>query len=286
MASVDGVAKDSTVCSPKRQREALRHFLRSRRARLSPDDVGLLATGRRHTPGLRREEVAVIAGVSASWYTWLEQGRDIKVSDGVLNAISQALRLDDTERAHLYRLAGVNPPQSVPATAGQTETSRLQLIVDGWLPAPAFVVDRYWNTLAANQAARSALGVGAGDQNYLAAFFTEPTARARYLDWDKLATRLVGQFRVQAARFPEDPRFDRIARQLCGTDHAFADLWARHETCDTAMTSVRVRPPGEESMRFEHLILALLENADLRLMLYMPRGAHISAEAGLRLVAS
>ncbi|MEV5144744.1 helix-turn-helix transcriptional regulator [Streptomyces sp. NPDC052727] len=246
----------------------------------------MLATGRRHTPGLRREEVAVLAGVSASWYTWLEQGRDIKVSDGVLDAISQALRLDDIERAHLYRLAGVNPPQSVPATAGHTETSRLQLIVDGWLPAPAFVVDRYWNTLAVNQSAQSLLGVEAGGRNYLAAFFAEPSVRTRYPDWDKLATRLVGQFRVQAARFPEDPRFDRMARKLCATDPAFAALWARHETCDTATTSVRVRPPGQESVRYEHLILSLLENADLRLMLYMPQGRHVSAETGLRLVAS
>nr|WP_030742045.1 helix-turn-helix transcriptional regulator [Streptomyces sp. NRRL S-31] len=272
--------------SPRRQREALRHFLRSRRARLSPDDVGLLATGRRHTPGLRREEVAVLAGVSASWYTWLEQGRDIKVSDGVLDAISQALRLDDIERAHLYRLAGVNPPQSAPATVGYAETSRLQLIVDGWLPAPAFVIDRYWNTLAVNQSAQSLLGVETGGRNYLAAFFAEPSARTRYPDWDELAPRLVGQFRVQAARFPEDPWFDRMARKLCAADPDFAALWARHETCDTATTSVRVRPPGQESVRYEHLILALLGNADLRLMLYLPQGRRISADTDFRLVAS
>jgi transcriptional regulator with XRE-family HTH domain len=245
----------------------------------------LLATGRRHTPGLRREEVAVLAGVSASWYTWLEQGRDIKVSDGVLDAVCHALRLDDTERAHLYRLAGANPPQSAAEAEGRAEVSRLGLIVNGWLPAPAFIVDRYWNVLAVNESAQSLMGVESGGQNYLAAFFTDPSIRNRYPDWDEMATRLVGQFRVQAARFPQDPRFDRMARRLCVTDQAFAALWARHETCDTAMTSVRLQPPGQESVVFEHLILALLESSDLRLMLYVPQGAH-SVESGLRLVAS
>jgi transcriptional regulator with XRE-family HTH domain len=244
----------------------------------------MLATGRRHTPGLRREEVAVLAGVSASWYTWLEQGRDIKVSDGVLDAVCNALRLDDTERAHLYRLAGANPPQSETEAASHAEVSRLRLIVNGWLPAPAFIVDRYWSVLAVNEAAQSLLGVESGGQNHLAAFFTDPAARLRYPDWDEMAARLVGQFRVQAARFPQDARFDGMARRLCASDQAFAALWARHETCDTAMTSVRVRLPGQKSVRYEHLILALLESSDLRLMLYVPQGAQ-SAEAGLQLVA-
>jgi transcriptional regulator with XRE-family HTH domain len=245
----------------------------------------LLATGRRHTPGLRREEVAVLAGVSASWYTWLEQGRDIKVSDGVLDAVCNALRLDDTERAHLYRLAGANPPQSETDAADQAEVSRLRLIVNGWLPAPAFIVDRYWNVLAVNESAQSMLGLESGGQNYLAAFFADPAARLRYPDWEQMAARLVGQFRVQAARFPQDSRFDRMARRLCASDQAFAALWARHETCDTAMTSVRIRLPGQDSVHYEHLILALLESSDLRLMLYVPQGTQ-SGETGLQLMAS
>src|SRR5262245_24667076 len=94
----------------ERRRARLRDFLRARRARLSPADVGMPDAGRRRTPGLRREEVAVLAGVGASWYTWLEQGRDINVSDSVVDAISRALRLSQAERAYLYRLAGLNPP--------------------------------------------------------------------------------------------------------------------------------------------------------------------------------
>ncbi|WP_405904543.1 helix-turn-helix transcriptional regulator [Streptomyces sp. NBC_00656] len=284
LSSVTRVVKDSVVDSSGRQREALRHFLRSRRARLSPDDVGLLATGRRHTPGLRREEVAVLAGVSASWYTWLEQGRDIKVSDGVLDAISHALRLDDTERVHLYRLAGTNPPQPASRSSAPREAPSLQPVVDGWLPAPAFVIDRYWNVVAANSKARSLLGVPSHGQNYLTSFFTEPSARVRFPSWDDMAARLVGQFRVQGARFPGDVRFDNLAEELCRADEAFAGLWARHETCNAARTRVRVRVTGQQGARYEHLILSLLENSDLSLMLYMPMP--YAQGVGLELVAS
>jgi transcriptional regulator with XRE-family HTH domain len=253
----------------ERQRRVLRHFLRSRRARLSPLDVGLTSAGRRHTPGLRREEVAVLAGVSASWYTWLEQGRDIKVSDGVLDAISGALRLNEIEREHLYRLAGTNPPPHT-AKATVAELSRLQRIVGELLPAPAYVVDRYWNTLATNKLARSILGVEDKDYNYLLAFFADPSAKERYPRWDEEAGRLVGQLRVQAARFPEDASFDRMAGQLSATNTKFAELWARHEIRDSATTSIEIRRPGAGILLFEQMTLGLAESPDLRLMLYSP----------------
>jgi transcriptional regulator with XRE-family HTH domain len=265
--------------SSRERREALRHFLRTRRARLTPDDVGLLTAGRRHTPGLRREEVAVLAGVSASWYTWLEQGRDIKVSEGVLDAVSGALRLDGTDRAHLYRLAGLNPPQTCASgSALDVDEARLRMVVDGWMPAPAFVVDRYWNTLVANDEARALLGVTA-QENYLMAFFG--SAHSRYTNWENIAGRLVGQFRVQAARYPGDPLFQQMARRLCELSPRFAELWARHETCDEAMAAVGIHQPGHRRQRFEHVVLGLLEAPDLRLMLYMPHRATRSADLQL-----
>jgi transcriptional regulator with XRE-family HTH domain len=147
------------------ERNALRHFLRSRRARLRPDDAGLMAGGRRHTQGLRREEVAVLAGVSASWYTWLEQGRDIRVSDSILDSISGALRLDETERVHLYRLAGINPPQVRPDLPD--DSGRLQMVVDGCRRRrrSSSTSAGTWRPTA-NGAARSLLGVSNQD-NYL-----------------------------------------------------------------------------------------------------------------------
>ena len=252
-----------------RQRDGLRHFLRSRRARLSPDDYGLATTGRRHTPGLRREEVAVLAGVSASWYTWLEQGRNINVSDSILDAISSALRLDETERVHLYRLAGVRPPQIT--TRSTLGADALRLAVGAW-SAPAFAIDRYWNILAANEQARRLFELDGGHRNYLHAFFRDPEARYRYPHWVEMARQLVGQFRVQAARYPGDPNFERIARELCARSSRFAESWARHEARDSAVMSVEVRSKTG-TLRFEHMTLQLMEHSDLRLMLYLPRTA-------------
>jgi transcriptional regulator with XRE-family HTH domain len=263
----------------ERQRKVLRHFLRSRRARLSPVDVGLVSAGRRHTPGLRREEVAVLAGVSASWYTWLEQGRDIKVSDGVLDAISGALRLNEIEREHLYRLAGTNPPPHT-AKATPSELARLQRVVEDLLPAPAYVVDRYWNALATNELARSLLGIGDKDYNYLVAFFVDPSAKERYPHWEEVAGRLVGQFRVQAARFPEDASFDRMAVQLSSASTNFSELWARHEIRDSAMTGIEIRHPSAGTLLFEHMTLGLAESPDLRLMLYSPAPVTVTAPGG------
>jgi len=264
------MTNDTRTDRPDRQPEALRHFLRSRRARLSPDDVGLIAAGRRHTPGLRREEVAVLAGVSASWYTWLEQGRDIRVSEGVLDAVSGALQLDETERAHLYRLSGTNPPQPAPAAVSD-DHDRLRMAVDAWSPAPAFVVDRYWSAVAANHSAETVLGVRLHGFNYLFTFFADAACRSRYRDWDDIAVRLVGQFREQAARFPRDPRFERMAKHLGTCSPRFAQLWAQHEIHNHAVSSVEiVGAAGADTVRYEQMTLALLERCDLRLMLYLP----------------
>lgn len=238
-----GQEETRTVRDADRERRAaLRHFLRSRRARLSPGDVGLTVGGRRNTPGLRREEVAVLAGVSASWYTWLEQGRDIKVSEGVLDAVSNALNLDRTERAHLYLLAGVNPP-AARQEATSEELSRLRLAVEAWQPAPAFMVDRYWNVLVSNAPARTLLGVQDTDSNYLWSFFTDGRNRSRFPHWMDVASRLVGQFRVQAVRFLDDPNFELLARRLCSASPDFDRLWARHETRTRGSRPSRCGPP-------------------------------------------
>src|SRR3954470_20156988 len=134
-----------------RRRDQLSDFLRTRRARLTPADVGMAAGGRRRTPGLRREEVAALAGVGVSWYTWLEQGRDITVSTAVLDAISTALRMSEPERIHLYMLSGLNPPPPG-GHRGASVTPELLNLIDAWLPRPAMLQDRHWNLLAINDA--------------------------------------------------------------------------------------------------------------------------------------
>ncbi|MEV3973059.1 helix-turn-helix domain-containing protein [Streptomyces sp. NPDC050698] len=153
------------------RRTELRGFLRSRRARVSPADVGMTDGGRRRTPGLRREEVAVLADVGVSWYTWLEQGRDIKVSGQVLDAVARVLLLDSAERAHLYRLAGLNPPQPSSAPGG-TASPEVRRLLDAWSPRPGYVRDRHWNFAAVNDPARLVFGYGESDHNCLISFFT------------------------------------------------------------------------------------------------------------------
>jgi len=159
----------------------LREFLMSRRARISPAEAGLPDGGaRRRTPGLRREEVAVLAGVGVSWYQWLEQGRDITVSPQVLDSVGRVLRLSSTERRHLYVLAGLNPPAPEVDPGDADMCAGLRRLIDAWMPYPAHIMDRYWNTIMYNDAAGMILGMRPGlVQNCLIAFFTDPIYRAR-----------------------------------------------------------------------------------------------------------
>ncbi|WP_344830263.1 helix-turn-helix domain-containing protein [Nonomuraea dietziae] len=181
-----------------RRREQLRDFLRTRRARLTPGDVGIVAVGRRRTPGLRREEVAALAGVGVSWYTWLEQGRTINVSVEVLDAVSGALRLTEPERAHLYVLAGLNPPRAGGARGAEV-TPELRHLLEAWTPRPAVLRDRYWNLLAINDAARAVFGFDDTDHNCLISFFTNARYRDMHVHWASAAPVVVAAFRAAAA---------------------------------------------------------------------------------------
>ncbi|NUR90394.1 MAG: helix-turn-helix domain-containing protein [Nonomuraea sp.] len=252
------------------RREELRDFLRSRRARLSPGDVGMPDAGRRRTPGLRREEVAVLAGVGVSWYTWLEQGRDIKVSGEVLDAISRALLLDAAEREHLYLLAGLNPPLAAVAPAVPL-TPELRRVLDAWSPRPAYVRDRYWNFAAINDAARYVFGYGETDHNCLTSYFTSERLRARDLIWAELAPHVVASFRADAARYPDDPEFGRIAADLARVSPEFAELWARHDVVSGARAVKAIRHPELGDLTFEAMALPLDEHPGFHLVLHNPK---------------
>ncbi|GAA3108153.1 hypothetical protein GCM10017687_20420 [Streptomyces echinatus] len=164
----------------QRQNE-LREFLMSRRARVRPEEAGLPGGGgRRRTPGLRREEVAVLAGVGASWYQWLEQGRDISVSPQVLDAVARVLRLSDAERRHLYLLAGLNPPAPQVAPEKRDMCDGLRRLIDTWMPYPAHIMDVYYNCVMYNDAAALVLGMRPDNtQNCLIDFFADPLYRSR-----------------------------------------------------------------------------------------------------------
>ncbi|MFF2773908.1 helix-turn-helix transcriptional regulator [Streptomyces sp. NPDC058052] len=262
-----------------RRTAGIREFLRSRRARLTPADVGMAVGGghARRTPGLRREEVAVLAGVGVSWYTWLEQGREINVSPEVLDAIARVLRLDATEREHLYLLAGANPPRPAPP-AGRRVPDGLLQVIDSWLPRPAYLIDRHWNLVAVNRAAEAAFGFREHDHNCLVTFFTGARHRSSVVHWRDSAEVIVGQFRADAARYPEDPEFGRIADDMCAVSPEFAEIWQEHGVRRAASGTKTVSHPEAGELVFLHTTLTVPELPGHRLMLHTPKAGTDTGE--------
>jgi transcriptional regulator with XRE-family HTH domain len=277
------VVRESPAAS-RHRRDELRHFLRTRRARLVPGDVGMPAIGRRRTPGLRREEVAALAGVGVSWYTWLEQGRDITASAEVLDAIGRALRLTEPERAHLYLLAGLDPPRER-AVWPATVTAELRHLVDAWAPRPALLQDRYWNLAVVNDPARAVFGFTDSDRNCLVTFFTSLRYRRMQNEWAAVAPGVVAAFRADAARWPGDPGFGRVVDELGAVSSEFAELWARHEVGVPAQVVKAVHHPEVGDLLFDATTLAVPDGSDLRLVLYDPRPGSGTGERLERLVA-
>ncbi|RKG88012.1 helix-turn-helix transcriptional regulator [Corallococcus terminator] len=256
-------------------RAELAQFLRSRRARVHPEDVGLPDGGRRRTPGLRREEVARLADVGVSWYTWLEQGRDIHVSEPLLERLSRALRLTPTERAHLFELAHGRPaarPVMSPAAISDT----LRRILEGY-PFPAVVSTRRWDVLAWNDAAAILYGdlasMSAEERNGLWALFMNPDRRARMPGWDADVRRAVAGFRRDAARAADRSEFDALVTALSAVSPEFARIWDEHDVVELSEGLKVIIHPGIGPIEFEHVTLSHHEpdGHELRISLYSPR---------------
>ncbi|MGF0316540.1 helix-turn-helix transcriptional regulator [Nocardia fluminea] len=258
----------SAASAPRR--EELRDFLRARRARIGPGDVGLPVVGRRRTPGLRREEVAMLAGVGVSWYTWLEQGREITVSGEVLDAVAGVLRLSVAERAHLYVLAGLNPPV---ARGSEVEVSaEIRALIDGWVRGPAVVRDRYWNILAFNVLAGRVFGCDDGEpHNCLVSFFTSPRYRGVPDLWADAAPGVVAAYRADAALLPHDGEFQRVATELAATVPEFAELWQRHDVGAPLQAVNALRHPEAGDLYFDATTLTVADHPHWSLVLYNPK---------------
>ncbi|MEV0584398.1 helix-turn-helix transcriptional regulator [Nonomuraea sp. NPDC050310] len=264
------IAKLPAEARARRSAE-MREFLRSRRARVTPVEAGLAAgdSRARRTPGLRREEVAVLAGVGVSWYTWLEQGREINVSGEVLDAIARVLRLDAAEREHLYLLAGLNPPQAPPVAVRRVPDG-LRQVIDSWLPRPAYLLDRHWNLVAVNRAAEAVFGYGEDDHNCLVTFFAGARFRSSLLHWRDAAHAIAGQFRADAARYPDDAEFGRLAADLCAVSPEFAEIWAEHDIRGASTGRKTVLHPDVGELTFDYATLTLPDLPGHRLLLHTP----------------
>ena len=257
------------------RRSELSAFLRSRRERITPAQAGLPSGGRRRTPGLRREEVAQIAGVGVTWYTWLEQGRDIKVSDQVLDAISRSLMLDRDERAHLYTLAG-SAEQSI-GPDGAEVTPAVRSMLDKFVPFPACVQNGKYDLLAWNLAYARLISnidaLPAADRNCMWQLFTNPLWRKAITDWDAATARMVAQFRAQMAEHVAEPAWKAHLRRLRTASPEFAALWERHEVSAVVTKGKKIRNPYVGTLNFAAVSTWLNPRPGTRLLVYTPTDA-------------
>ncbi|WP_229853956.1 helix-turn-helix transcriptional regulator [Streptomyces filipinensis] len=244
----------------------------SRRARVSPEEAGLpVGGGRRRTPGLRREEVAVLAGVGASWYQWLEQGREISVSPQVLDAVARVLRLSNAERRHLYVLAGLNPPAPEVAPEKRDMCDGLRRLIDTWMPYPAHIMDRYYNYVMHNEAAAVVLGMRADvRQNCLVDFFTDPMYRSRSRSWERNARTVVAQFRAACAASPDDEGFREVLAEVTAVSAEFAALWAEQDIEDQGQVRKELNHPVAGLLVVESTVLKVPARPDLYIVLHTP----------------
>ncbi|WUV35804.1 helix-turn-helix transcriptional regulator [Streptomyces sp. NBC_01483] len=254
------------------RRRELRDFLMSRRARVSPAQAGLPDGGaRRRTPGLRREEVAVLAGVGASWYQWLEQGRDISVSPQVLDAVARVLRLSNAERRHLYLLAGLNPPAPEVAPEVRDMCDGLRRLIDTWMPYPAHIMDPYYNCVMYNEAAGMVLGMRPDNtQNCVVDFFTDPLYRGQSRTWEKNARTVVAQFRASCAAAPDDEGYQEVLDQLRAASAEFAALWEERDIEDAGQIRKELDHPLVGLLAVESTAMKVPARPDLTIVLHTP----------------
>ncbi|GAA1672355.1 helix-turn-helix transcriptional regulator [Glycomyces endophyticus] len=254
-----------------RNRTELGKFLAARRGQLVPELVGLPGGDRRRTPGLRREEVALLAGVGISWYTWIEQGRAKNVSAEILDAIADVLRLDEGQRAYMMELAGraqTAPAPTPPPDPGAYPTA--EEVVAHWMPNPAFVLDRHWNVLSANRSAQTLLDLAPGVTNYLVAFFCTPAARSAHPDWERQAAGAVARFRAQLAAAATSPESEALIAKVSARSPEFKRLWEEYLVGEDSCTVQTIRPPHAGDLLFTRTTLAFTCSSGLNLNLLIP----------------
>ncbi|MBB6733806.1 helix-turn-helix transcriptional regulator [Cohnella zeiphila] len=233
------------------QLQALGRMLRSCRSRLSPADVGLPpGHNRRRTPGLRREEVAELAGVSVTWYTWLEQGRDIRATASILDCVGRALRMSADEYAHMMDLAGFPARTNRPAETERSVPARWRLILAG-MSHPALIVDERADVLVWNAAACALFAdFGAlpeAERNMIWQWFANPDLRERIANWEERSPYAVALFRSLFDRNAGDPWFPRFVEKLAAASPYFRERWSRHEVRRKSGGELEFVPSGAEA---------------------------------------
>ena len=257
----------------ERRRAELGEFLKARRARLSPGDFGMAPGSRRRTPGLRREEVALLAGVGVTWYTWLEQGRQINASTQVLDAVASTLRLDRAEREHLYRLAEATPLRS--ECAGRAVPDAIREIVNSLDPLPASLLNGRHDMLMSNSASEELFWewhtMPCVHKNTLWCCITEPTARGKFPEYEAHVRYLVARMRSAYSRHIGDPDWEEDIRRLASLSREFADLWARHEVADPEPRTLTYLHPQAGTLCLAVSELQVPAMPEARIVVYTPQ---------------
>ena len=263
------------------RRAELGEFLRARREALRPVDVGLPSGGRRRTPGLRREEIALLAGVSVTWYTWLEQGRRINASRDVLLALARALRLDDAGRDHLVALA-VGTPATEPVERVVEVPDAVNRLIHSMEPAPAYVLGPRWEIVSWNSAEELLYpmlhDLAEPDRNLLWVVFCEPFARRLIVDWEDRARSTLAEFRAGTTHLVDDPVLRELVGRLEERSPEFAAWWPQH---DVAGFQTRLRlydHPRAGRLTFEYQQLVPSEWPQLRVICQLPLPGDDSAQ--------
>ncbi|MGW0433948.1 helix-turn-helix transcriptional regulator [Micromonospora sp. NPDC003197] len=269
-------------------------FLRTLRARITPESVGLISYGARRVPGLRREELAQLAGVSPTYYTRLEQGQSVNASESVIEALARALALDNDERAHLYELARPQPGRRSRPPRPEVARPGTRQLINAMTEVPAVVLGLRNEVLAWNRLGHLLL---AGHQDFTAPdrpadrpnltrmLFLDPHTRELHVRWDEEAARAVAALRLVAGRFPDDPALATLIGELCMKSPAFAGLWAKHSVRSCISGTKQLRHPvvGQLEVAFE--VMHLPDDSGQRIITYTAAPG-TGSEAALRLLGA
>ncbi|GAA2438854.1 helix-turn-helix transcriptional regulator [Streptomyces mauvecolor] len=260
-------------------------FLRARRAGLRPEDIGMASYGTRRVAGLRREEVAVLAGVNADYYTRLEQGRERNPSPQVVDALSRALRLDADARAHVFRLAGATPNDRLSVHTAERVGPALRRLMDGYPDTPAFVMSRTLDLLAVNALADALYAPFEPADNLARMTFLDPAGRTFYPGWDRAARATVANLREAAGFDPDHPRLRELVRTLTEHSAEFTRLWNAHTVGGKTQDAKHLLHPDVGPLALTYQAFDVREAPGQQLVIYHAEPGSPSAQS-LKLLGS
>jgi transcriptional regulator with XRE-family HTH domain len=253
------------------QRRALGDFVRAQRERTAPESLGLPPGSRRRTPGLRREELAQLCGLSTTWFTWIEQGRDVSVSPSALARLASSLRLGRAERAYLFDIAGKRDPDQAADDANASIAPAVLACVET-IRSPAYILDRTWTARSWNAKARHLFAgwldaPGEHRYNLLHFIFLTPSARTLICDWEARARRVAAEFRAACSAHFNDPTLHALIAELHESSREFAQFWEQHGVLGREGGERTFNHPRDGFVRYEQVTFDLASQSDVKLTL-------------------